>query len=607
MKSLQPAKSGISQREVGNGVEWDVPAKRGVGCLMIFGCVFCLPPLAILGMMGFAAFSDKGEVSSWWGMLGGLVFLSIFFLAGGGIAYLGYRMRYTSHKVRVRDGAVEVVKTIGKKETSEGILRGNVHGVGLYSSSETNGKPNYGLMVKARSGYGIKFGSGLKEGELRWLASEMLGSLAEQGGLPSEEDLDEAYFSSDEGEGGDFTKDGVTVSLLGGEEFEVVKNGSKIGVGMIFGGLFGVVFGSIFMAVGFWVEDGPLLFGIVGSLIVVGAFVTFIMGLTRLGTAEKYTFKGDRVIKEKLRGGVSKSKVSLQKSDFSKVEVKNSGSSNNATRYSVVMKGATEKMKLFSWVDQEISDVVKRKLNGWLRPEVVRETVDEVPESSGRGVYGGSMSVERASVVEAVPQSFSPAEVPFYSNTVQIKDMKGGTWVLRIFLGVFLMAGLAMLGFGISNMITAKESESWPSVKGVVLTSKVSVNSDSDGTTYGADVTYKYVVDKQRYEGDRVAFGEVSTSSRNRAQKIVKRYRKGKKVAIFYDPNEPEVSVLEKGVSGGSWLLPGMGVLFFFVPLGILIFTERAHRKEQKQPRRGENRNYRHSVDSVQSRYGKVK
>ena len=597
MESVKPVKSKIVEKDVAEGAEWEVPAKRGVGCGMLFGLAFCVIPLVMLCFMVYGMFF--GEVESWTGLLGSIVFVGVFIAVGGAIAYFGYRSRYTTHTVKVCDGGVDVVSKFSKREAAEAVAGGDVYGVGLYKSSETNNKPNYGLLVRAREGKDVKFGADLKEDELRWLASEMLWRLSEQGGLPAAEDMEEMYFSSVAGGKSEFTKDGVSVSADSGSGLLIEKDGSKTGKSMLFGGLFGMVFSSVFMGVSFYAEDVPLIFVIVGAVVAIISVVIFILGLTKLGTTERYTFESDRVLKEKLRRGVSLYKIRFPKKDFSRVEVRSSGSSNDQPRYSVVLKGKKEKLKLFGWVESEVSEAVKFKVNKWLE--------GENDNKSNAGGYGASMPssghIEDSgddAVSRAPVEGFTAEEVRVYSTNTDLAEVKGGIWLVRGFLGVFLAVGLGLIFSGVSNMMTAKSSESWPSVQGVVLKSKVSVDNSGDGTTYGADVIYRYKVSGESYKGDKVTISEVSTSSRNRARKIVKRYRKGKKVTVYYDPGEPKTSVLERGLSGSSWFMPGLGSLFFLVPLGILIYVEKEYRKEEREEKKKKER---HSGDFVKHRY----
>jgi len=242
---------------------------------------------------------------------------------------------------------------------------------------------------------------------------------------------------------------------------------------------------------------------------------------------------------------------------------------------------------------------VKLKVNEWLE--------GENDNKSNAGGYGASMPssghIEDSgddAVSRAPVAGFTADEVPIYQSNTNLKDVKGGIWFIRGFLGLFVAVGLGLIISGVSDIMTAKSSESWPSVQGVVLKSKVSVDNSGDGTTYGADVIYRYKVSGESYKGDKVTISEVSTSSGNRARKIVKRYRKGKKVTVYYDSDEPKTSVLERGLSGSSWFMPGLGSLFFLVPLGILIYVEKEYRKEEREEKKKKEW---HSGDFVKYRY----
>ena len=589
--NTQPPKSNISARQSGNGQEWEIPAKKGVGFLMICGFFFGGLPLLILALTVYTAMTGDGDtssISSLWEVLGLTAFLGVFVLIGGVASYLGYKTRYTSYLVCLCDGSVAVVKRFLRKESTEKLERGNVYGVGLYSNSETNGKSDYGLLVKARKGNGIKFSKEYKEDELRWLASEMLVELSKQGGLPTGQEMEEMYFIPDEGEDErgterKFLKQGVNISLLDDDDFVIEKSGSVIGKSMFLSGLTGMIFSSIFIWIGFGAGNGDPIFGVVGLLIAIVSLVVFVWGLTKFGTTEKYTFKYDTIVKEKLRGGVSQKKTTYRKSSFKRLKVKSSGSSNGVERYSVKLEGgeATSKtLKLFSWVNEDVSAVVKHKVNIWLKPETTSsQQLSERSHSSG---YGGSIQVENTPVDYTLLLEISPDEVPIYTSTVDLKDIKGGKWFLRAFLGAFLAIGLGMITVGVSSIKTAKDSETWPSIEGMILKSKITINDGDDSVTYGADVSYQYVINNQTYKGDKVTISEMSTSDRSRARKIVNRYPSGQKVAVFYDPVAPETSVLERGLSGGSWLVPGIGLFFFIIPLSMLIMTEKASSKEAK-------------------------
>lgn len=605
----KPPKSNIIEKSIGNGKEWEIPAKKGVGCLMLFGFAFCVIPLMALVIFVYQAITGTGEPTPIWAILGVGLFLSIFLMIGGGISYFGYKSSRTSYRVRVVDGAVEVVKQCCNKETIEKLDRKSVQGVGLYTNSRVNNKPVYGLVAKARGGEDLRFLSGHANDELRWLASEILTTLSEQGGLPTEEEMEEMYFGDNDdtgvaSNGANFEKQGVKISLLGGDEFEIEKRGTAIAKPMVIGGLFGMIFGGVFFWIGFLADNGPIIFGIVGAIIDMVSFILFFSGIKKLGTTEKFTFKSDTIIKEKLRGSVSNQKTVYQKSDYRELEVKSSGSSNNEARFSVKLKGGAKDLVIFQWVNQDVSQAVKHKVNAWLKPENASPTSLNRSEDVVSSGYGSAITVETTVVDYPERKVISPKEVLIYSSSPNLKDVKGGKWFVRAFLGIFLAVGLGLVITGISNIKSARESMTWPATKGVILKSEVKTSRSDDSTTYGADISYEYQVNKQTYTGNKVTFGDVSTSKRSRAEKIVDRFPVEKTVDVFYNPEDPKSSVLEPGLNGGIWLLPGVGSVFLIIPLIILIAAERGYRKSGKDGKAGNPT--KHSAEEMQKRYGKV-
>ena len=104
----KPVKSKIIESDTTTGKSWDIPAKKGVGFLMIFGCFFGGLPLLMLAFSVYASLSgtSEGPASSGWGILGVFAFLSIFIMVGAITFYFGFKWRYTSYRVSVNDGAV---------------------------------------------------------------------------------------------------------------------------------------------------------------------------------------------------------------------------------------------------------------------------------------------------------------------------------------------------------------------------------------------------------------------------------------------------------------------------------------------------------------------
>jgi hypothetical protein len=135
---------------------------------------------------------------------------------------------------------------------------------------------------------------------------------------------------------------------------------------------------------------------------------------------------------------------------------------------------------------------------------------------------------------------------------------------------LFGAIGLGIAIWGWSVLSNARASLSWPTTEGRVVFSEVDHSTDSEGgDSYSADIVYRYEVDDQEYENDRVRFGENSSSNRGPAEDLVERYPVGRNVDVHYEPDDPDNSVLEPGVTLGSYL--GLCLGGFFVVLAIIL------------------------------------
>ena len=51
-----------------------------------------------------------------------------------------------------------------------------------------------------------------------------------------------------------------------------------------------------------------------------------------------------------------------------------------------------------------------------------------------------------------------------------------------------------------------------------------------------------------------------ASSSPELAASYVRKYPVGAKVSVYYNPDQPDQSTLEPGLSGGDWMIPALGV-----------------------------------------------
>ena len=149
---------------------------------------------------------------------------------------------------------------------------------------------------------------------------------------------------------------------------------------------------------------------------------------------------------------------------------------------------------------------------------------------------------------------------------------------LLLWLGqmAFMAVGILLLFLGSRNLLRGHASNHWPKADGIIQSSSIS-RFDSSGsgpqhTTYGGSVAYDFQVAGSNYSGSRVTFADYAHDM-NHAQAVRNRYPEGKRVTVHYAPDNPQLAVLETGITDGMWILPTGGVIFSAV--GIMIFAIR--------------------------------
>ena len=138
----------------------------------------------------------------------------------------------------------------------------------------------------------------------------------------------------------------------------------------------------------------------------------------------------------------------------------------------------------------------------------------------------------------------------------------------RIFPLPFIFVGAVVFLIGARDFNRARESVTWPAVKGLIARSEMTSHLSSgahgsSSTVYHAEILYNYRLSGVPYSSNRVSFGDYDSGFPSHAQAIVNRYPKGISVQVYYNPQSPELSVLETGVNGATYFLPLGGFLFF--------------------------------------------
>ena len=149
-------------------------------------------------------------------------------------------------------------------------------------------------------------------------------------------------------------------------------------------------------------------------------------------------------------------------------------------------------------------------------------------------------------------------------------------------MGVHDWLGLLLAGIGASAFYQgwkirtkAEDSELWPSVPGTIKKSTAKLESgggygSTSTTTYKAVIQYKYKVASRYYTNNKICIGgQLQLSFKKRAEAHCHNYPVGAEVDVYYDPNNPQDSVLEarEEISG---LLKMVGAAFIF--FGVLAY-----------------------------------
>lgn len=151
-----------------------------------------------------------------------------------------------------------------------------------------------------------------------------------------------------------------------------------------------------------------------------------------------------------------------------------------------------------------------------------------------------------------------------------------------IFGGMFTLIGLLFLVIGGFQLRQGLKTNDWPATAGRIIESKVSDSSERrepgsrfSSKKYTVRVLYSYHVNDQKFEGDRLRYGNKSYKSWVSAKDEQLLFPAGKEVQVYYDPMSPHQSVLIKGI-GLSWLALALGLMGLVIGLSAMFHMARA-------------------------------
>jgi len=134
----------------------------------------------------------------------------------------------------------------------------------------------------------------------------------------------------------------------------------------------------------------------------------------------------------------------------------------------------------------------------------------------------------------------------------------------------FVVFGIIFVILGREELNMARKSEKWPFADGIIVKSNVKISRRYRGEYY-ADIVYEFDVAGKRYHGDKITFGGECVDMSCVYNIVRNEYPKNKRVKVYYDPDNPEISILEPGVRAITYFPLGGGILFLLIGISVLL------------------------------------
>ena len=155
---------------------------------------------------------------------------------------------------------------------------------------------------------------------------------------------------------------------------------------------------------------------------------------------------------------------------------------------------------------------------------------------------------------------------------------------ILLFFGLFWSGmTLAFDVFWATAVYRQVAAAGYPTVDGVVTTSKVVVVPRGHRSTTAPKITYAYQIGNKKYIGDRYRYGQGSTSDGN-VRQVVDQFPIGRRVMVYYSPDDPSDSLLHTGIDGSDLFLAMFMTPFNAVMLGIWAAFAIAIRNSRRPP-----------------------
>jgi hypothetical protein len=131
-----------------------------------------------------------------------------------------------------------------------------------------------------------------------------------------------------------------------------------------------------------------------------------------------------------------------------------------------------------------------------------------------------------------------------------------------------LGAGMAFFGWWSRRRVEA--SQSWFPAAGMITAATLKKHYRKGGMDYEPYVEYTYTIMGTPYTGKRLCFGTLRLNQKKAWEKLGL-YPKNGKVIVYYNPEKPTESVLEREAPGVGGMMVG-GVLIALFGIGLFVW-----------------------------------
>jgi len=146
-------------------------------------------------------------------------------------------------------------------------------------------------------------------------------------------------------------------------------------------------------------------------------------------------------------------------------------------------------------------------------------------------------------------------------------------WIILFIILPLILGGIFSIKYANREVRLAKESFNWPDTRGIITESYVEKrwSDNSNISRYVPEIEYSYKVNRKTYTNNTITFDdEFIKIDKEWSETFIRSYPKDLSVWVYYNPENPQMSILEKREI--SYTPIGIHIGYFLIISGIIFF-----------------------------------